>query len=142
MTYKEMRKKHQDFFNEFSKKHIICAFTDERLMEQLEEKNLKLEDICSAGVAGVFVPKDKVDDYLAVHKKIRDEEREAMKDDEFAVSAFVYEMFNHEYCINYQGDYDVLGCLGYKEEDLAKDERLNRVYNKARKQYFRECGEF
>ena len=72
-----------------------------------------------------------------------------MKDAEFAIGAFVYEMQNHEYAINrYQGDYDVLSCFcdnelefgdrkDYKDY-LTEDghEEWIALYKEARQKYF------
>lgn len=41
--------------------------------------------------------------------------REFIKDYEHAYDAFFYEMGNHEYHINYDGDWDVLSCFGLND---------------------------
>ena len=43
---------------------------------------------------------------------------EALKDEEFAEAAFLYEMDNHEYAINWSGDADVLACFNIDEKEL------------------------
>ena len=58
-------------------------------------------------------------------KRHHDETIEALKDKEFAVAAFRYEMDNHEYAINWDGDADVLGCFGLTTEDLIKMDLKN-----------------
>lgn len=50
------------------------------------------------------------------HKEIMD----TLKNKDFALAAFLYEMDNHEYAINYDGDGDVLGCFGLEADDLEK----------------------
>ena len=67
-----------------------------------------------------------------------------LKDKDFALAAFLYEMDNHEYAINYDGDRDVLGCFGLETDDLEKM-GLETVYQLARKKHFdhmREWGVF
>lgn len=69
---------------------------------------------------------------------IKDQHKEtmdALKDKDFALAAFLYEMDNHEYAINYDGDGDVLGCFGLEADDLEKM-GLETVYQLARKKHF------
>lgn len=58
--------------------------------------------------------------YNAVEKR-----REELKNDfAFHVGAFMYEMANHEYAINYyQGNWDVLSCFGNIEYDHKHDDQ-------------------
>ncbi|MBR5780402.1 MAG: hypothetical protein IKY27_00265 [Bacteroidales bacterium] len=49
-------------------------------------------------------------------------------------------MDNHEYCINYDGDGDVLGCFGLNFEDL-KEMDLELAYQLARKEHMRKAHE-
>ena len=69
---------------------------------------------------------------------------EAMKDPEFAKSAFRYEMDNHEYSINWDGDSDVLNCFGWTPESFAKvDISIQNAYLFARNEHiehFRNLG--
>lgn len=46
-----------------------------------------------------------------------------VEDYEQAYDAFFYEMGNHEYHINYEGDWDVLSCFGLKDSvcEYGKD---------------------
>ncbi len=70
---------------------------------------------------------------------------------EYQKEAFLYEMYNHEYGINWQADYDVLSIFGkikWHEDDLnAYFEELKftdlqkKAYLDAIKQYFAETAE-
>ena len=40
---------------------------------------------------------------------------------DFAEGAFLYEIGNNEYMINWQADYDVCSCFGYVEYQNNKD---------------------
>jgi hypothetical protein len=62
----------------------------------------------------------------------------------FAYEAFEYEMYNHEYPINWQGDWDVCSCFGecaYSDDKYGTDylkelgfsEAVIRQYMKAQK---------
>ena len=55
-------------------------------------------------------------------------------DDNIAYETFVYEMDNHEYAINWDGDYDVLCSLGMDKEDLEKM-GLQCIYETARREH-------
>ena len=69
---------------------------------------------------------------------------EAMKDPEFAKSAFRYEMDNHEYAINWEGDADVLSCFGWDPDTFSKvHTEIQNAYLDARKEHmehFRNLG--
>ena len=62
-------------------------------------------------------------------------------DPEFAEAAFLYEMDNHEYAINYDGDDDVLRCFGMDYEDL-RAAGLQAVYETARRKHFKNMEEW
>lgn len=83
------------------------------------------------------VDKSKVLETMKQHDK---ELREAMKDDNFAYEAFLYEMDNHEYAINWSGDEDVLGCFGMTVEDL-RALGLQCIYETARREHMRKAHE-
>lgn len=68
--------------------------------------------------------------YLDLQKKHQDE-----------MAAFLHEMYNHEYAINYDGDADVLAAFCMDENDLDKL-GLKAAYKRARRQYFKESQEW
>jgi len=63
-----------------------------------------------------------------------------MQDEEFAIDAYYYEMCNHEYGINYDGDWDVLRCFGKEKLSELSKEQL-KFYAKARQKYFKDAEE-
>lgn len=78
----------------------------------------------------------------------------AKQDDyEFMKSAFISEMWNHEYAINWQGDYDVLSVFGNIHYDRSDNDLQNyfdqldftdtqrRAYLDARREYMRKANE-
>lgn len=78
---------------------------------------------------------------------------EAMKNNyEYLKSAYLYEMHNHEYGINWQADYDTLSCFGNIEyhdcdlnayfEELKFTDLQKQAYLDARKQYFKETENY
>lgn len=120
MTYKEYTQAKQ---KEFSALPIFWAFSDNQFKDALAKRGIDIKDapqkIYRLGSSGGFYLKSDAEiirEYLA---KDRDKElHDLMEGDlEFAQEAFEYEMFNHEYPINWQGDWDVCNCLGDVEYD-------------------------
>lgn len=101
-----------------------------------------------------FDPKEKpfVDHMHALHKALA-EKRSAMESDpEYLKTAILYEMYNHEYGINWQGNWDVLSCFGpirFNESDnpvpyfdqLKWTDSQRAAFWAARRQYNQEQRE-
>lgn len=147
-TYEEVLREQQE---EFDRLPIFFAFSDKQLGEELEKRDASIEDIYSGG-GGCFWLKADADIIHAFMEK-ENPIYKYMKDPEFAESAFMYEMFNHEYGINMQRDWDVLNCFSeneieyhdsYHYEEYLKamgHEEWIEPYRKAREKYFAECEE-
>lgn len=82
-------------------------------------------------------------------KKLRTLKASVADNYEYQKSAFLYEMFNHEYAINLQADYDVISVFSYityrEDDDLNKyfddakfTDTQKRAYLAARKEYFKK----
>lgn len=133
MTYNEYKAKRQKEFDELP---IFFAFSNKQLEEALNARGLTIEDtdkIYKLGDTGGFYLKT---DAAKVRAFMCNEEsptlEELMSDHDFAVSAFRYEMDNHEYGINLQGDWDVCNCFTKKECDYG--------YDKTYVEYLTEAG--
>ena len=111
MTYQEYTKKKQEEFNALP---IFFAFSNEQFKKAMEERGLTENDtdkIYRLGDTGGFYLRTD-SEIIKAHFNKKDELEDLMKDHDFAVSAFRYEMDNHEYAINYyQGDWEVCGCF-------------------------------
>ena len=122
MTYKEYREQRQ---SEFNKLPVFFAFSNDQLERELNERGYTLDEagevLYRFGNGGFYLKKD-ADIIRAFLEKDSDEElREIMKaDKEFAAEAIEYEMLNHEYPINWQGDWDVASCFGSVEYGTDK----------------------
>lgn len=95
---------------------------------------------------------DFVAEHIALFRKL-EAAKNAMSDDlDYWRSAFKYEMANHEYAINWQGDYDVLSVFGdiqyhgHDADEVTKyfDELhftdvQRSAYWAARREYLQEC---
>lgn len=110
MTYEEYKNKKQEEFNALP---IFYAFSNEQFEEAMNERGLTLKDtdkIFKLGDTGGFYLK-KDAEVVRAYFSNKDELPELMKDRKFATEAFLYEMNNHEYAINWEGDYDVCNCF-------------------------------
>jgi len=147
MTYKEYRDKAQSEFNALP---IFWAFSNKQFKEEMEKRGLTEDDtdmIYRFGNGGFYLKSDAqiIRDYM----NKPDELPELMKVPDFAISAFEYEMHNHEYGINWQADWDVCCCFCSKEPEygddkdykdyLAEDghEEWIPFYAQARKNYYK-----
>ena len=154
ITYEEYLKQRQSEYNRLDIFYIM-AFSDKRLKERRKEEAEKrgyatadelFDNVYSLGDGG-YIPKSeapKLDEWVK-----NDKLNELMQDPEFAESAFLYEMQNHEYCINWQGNYDVLSCFGkieYVESDNPKEymkqlifsPEIENAFRRARRRYMKK----
>lgn len=147
-TYQEYRKERQNRYNTWFDKYGFYAFSDESFKEGMKRFGLGTDDNSLSkifrGPGGLFYLKEGSEEFGEwLTSDNIDELMES--DDEFAIGAFRYEMGNHEYFINSQGDWDVCSCFcacDYKEgadyRDYLKEggysEHVIELYRKARKQ--------
>lgn len=96
---------------------------------------------------GFYRPEDR--DFVSHIESLWDALHKAndpLRDYEHAKAAFKHEMFNHEYPINWQGDWDVIGCFckvqykgdGSEIEQTGWSEEVKRAYYDAAKEVRRE----
>lgn len=67
--------------------------------------------------------------------------KEALRDEEFSEAAFLYEMDNHEYAINWSADEDVLGCFSITFDDIKKM-GIENAYRRARNAHMKHAEEW
>lgn len=126
MTYKEYREEMQKKVNALP---LFFAFSEGQLKKCLEERGYALEDAAKVlyrlGNGGFYLRSDAdiIKGFFSVDHDA--ELRELMEGDhDFALEAFEYEMANHEYPINWQGDWDVCSVFGdveYAEEKGGRE---------------------
>lgn len=151
MTYKEYKKARQDEFNNLP---IFFAFSNEQFKRAMEERGLTENDVDKiyrfGDTGGFFLKKDA--DVIRNFMNKPDKLNEYMKDPEFAESAFYYEMGNHEYHINWQGDWDVCSCFGdceYLDDktyvdyltELGYTQEIINAFKLAKKRFHSDCIE-
>ncbi len=67
-----------------------------------------------------------------------EKKKEAMKDDNYVLEMFEYEMGNHEYDITHS-DMKILEVCGIDVDEFEKNARLKRLYNQAQKAFLSHC---
>lgn len=131
--YLDLKKKHHKEQSDFPMKY---AFSHEGLDKALQELDAKAEECTSITGCGDVIRKKDVPNWIAMVKKHKEELDNLMEDHDVAYEAFLYEMNNHEYAINYDGDSEVLGCFGMNEKILKKKGLLSE-YRRAQAAHYK-----
>lgn len=122
---------------------IAYAFNDEQLKEALKKLGVESTDECvTIFGSGDIVKKENALPFIEMLKcHTRIVQNKLKEDPDFAEAAFLYEMDNHEYAINMDGDDDVLRCFGMDYEDL-RNWGLQLAYEVARRKHFERMEEW
>lgn len=102
-----------------------------------------------------FKDKEFVQHCIKLHVALQEAKNNTLDNYDYWKSAFVSEMCNHEYAINWQGDYDVLSVFGNPEwrfeegkntldawfKDCEFNDLQRRAYMDARNEYYRMADE-
>ena len=130
--YLELQKAHRKELEEFP---IAYAFNGKQLEEALEKLGATKEECVSVFGHGDIVKKENVKPFIEMltrHKK--EMQDKLIADPDFAEAAFLYEMDNHEYAINWDGDEDIYGCFNI-DWDFIQKHGLQLAYNRARNKH-------
>lgn len=137
--YLELQKRHQKELEEFP---IAYAFNDKQLEEALEKLGATKEECVTVFGHGDIVRREDAKSLVKMLERHTKEVKQKLKDDpDFAEAAFLYEMDNHEYAINWSADEDVLGCFGIDWEFIRKH-GLQMAYDRARNKHMRNAEEW
>lgn len=136
--YLDLQKRQQQEFEDFP---IAYAFSEQQLTEALEKLGAEKSECVTVFGHGDVVKKKDVPALLSMMKRHTAELHEALKDKEFAEAAFLYEMDNHEYAINWDGDADVLACFSLDEKKLH-EMGLDMAYYNARRAHMKHAQEW
>lgn len=121
---------------------IAYAFSDKQLAEALEKLGAESTDECVTIMGhGDIVKKENAKPFLDMLKRHTKEMQDALLDEDFAEAAFLYEMDNHEYAINWTGDEDVLACFGLEWVDL-EEKGIIDAYYRARRKHMKHAEEW
>ena len=137
-AYVDMMKRQQQELSDFP---IAYAFNEQQLEEALIKLNATKEEGVTYMNMGDIIKRTDVPAFKRMLRRHTEELQNAMKNEEFAEAAFLYEMDNHEYAINWDGDADVLStlCLDAK---LLKEYGLENAYRRARRQHMKNAQEW
>lgn len=140
-AYLDLIEKHREEVNNFP---IAYAFNDQQLQEALVKLGVESVDECVTVFGhGDIVKRGNAKKFIDMLKRHTQEIKDAIiADKELAEAAFRYEMDNHEYAINWDGDDDVLRCFGMDYDDLVEF-NLKDAYRRARNahmKYMEELG--
>ena len=137
--YLDLKKRHEKEFEEFP---IAYAFNDKQLEEALAKLNATKEECVTVFGHGDIVKRENVKALIALLERHSDELKQKLKDDvEFAEAAFLYEMDNHEYAINWSADEDTLAAFNIDFEFIRKH-GLQMAYDSARNKHFKHAEEW
>ena len=137
--YLELKKQHEKELSEFP---IAYAFNDKQLEEALEKLGTTKEECVTVFGHGDIVKRENAKPFVKMLERHTQEIKQKLIDDvEFAEAAFLYEMDNHEYAINWTADDDTLAALGIDFEFIRKH-GLQLAYDKARDQHFKHAREW
>jgi hypothetical protein len=134
--YLDFKKRQQKEFEDFP---IAYAFNDKQLEEALEKLGATKDECVSVFGHGDIVKRENAKALIKLLERHTKELREKLKEDEeFAEAAFLYEMDNHEYAINFDGDADVLDCFSL-DWDMLRKFGLHHAYDRARRQHMKDA---
>ena len=137
--YLDFKKQQEKEFAEFP---TAYAFNDEQLEEALEKLGATKEECVTVFGHGDIVKRTDAKALVKMLERHTKELKQKLKDDpEFAYAAFLYEMDNHEYAINWTADEDVLACFSITFEDIRKW-GLQLVYDQARNQHLKNAEDW
>jgi hypothetical protein len=137
--YLDFKKRQQKEFEDFP---IAYAFNDKQLEEALEKLGATKDECVSVFGHGDIVKRENAKALIKRLERHTKELREKLKEDEeFAEAAFLYEMDNHEYAINFDGDADVLDCFSL-DWDMLRKFGLHHAYDRARRQHMKNAEEW
>ena len=137
--YLDLQRRHQKEFEDFP---IAYAFNDKQLQEALEKLGATKEECVTVFGHGDIVKRENAKPLIAMLERQSEEMLQKIKDDpEFAEAAFLYEMDNHEYAINWDGDADVLACFGLTFDKINKW-GLQMAWTRARNKHMKNAEEW
>lgn len=136
--YLDLQKRHQQELTDFP---IAYAFSDKQLEEALEKLGATKEECVTVFGHGDIVKKTNAKALIDMLHRHTQETLDALKDPDFAEAAFLYEMDNHEYAINWSGDEDVLACFNLTWEKV-QEMGLQMAWYRARDKHMEHAREW
>lgn len=137
--YLDLKKRHEQEVSNFP---VAYAFNEQQLKEALEKLGATKEECVTVFGHGDIVKRSDAKAFIAMLENHVDEIKRKLREDvEFAEAAFLYEMDNHEYAINWSADEDVLDCFCINWEFICKY-GLQMAYDGARNKHMKNAEEW
>lgn len=134
--YLDLQARHRKEFEEFP---IAYAFNDKQLEEALEKLGATKEECVTVFGHGDIVKRSNAKALIKLLGQHDKEMKQKLIDDaEFAYEAFLYEMDNHEYAINWSADEDVMAAFNISF-DFIRKHGLQMAYDRARNQHVKNA---
>lgn len=137
MDYKELKAKHEEEVNEFSKDNIIVLLgTKEEALAKLEAEGLTVEDVVNLG-AGLYLKKESVPEYNELVKRHDKEFYEYYFNNVYEVTK--YELWNYETEISLSYSYeDILTkVIGLTAEEIeANKVEIDKAIADYKKEFY------
>lgn len=138
-AYLDLKNRQQKEFEDFP---IAYAFNDKQMKEALEKLGATEEECVTVFSHGDIVKRENFKPLLDMMRRhTREMKEQLINDADFAEAAFLYEMDNHEYAINWSGDGDVLSCFSIDSKFL-KVHGLQTAYDRARNNHMQHAQEW
>lgn len=138
-AYHDLKKRHEQELNDFP---IAYAFNDTQLQEALDKLGAERSEVCTVLQIGDIVKKTDADALIKLLLRHTKELHALLRSDEkLAEEIFEYEMDNHEYAINYDGDGDVMRCLSLSDGQIKKM-GLEQAYARAQRSHFKHMEDW
>lgn len=137
-AYVELQKRHREEIDIFP---IAFAFSEEQLVEALKKLGATKEECVTLANCGDIMKKTDVPAFETMIERHKKEIYELLKNEQDAEEAFLYEMDNHEYAINWSGDEDVLECFNLNYDKLEKMGLLP-AYLRARRKHMKHAEQW
>lgn len=137
--YLDLKKRHEQEVSNFP---VAYAFNEKQLEEALEKLRATKEECVTVFGHGDIVKRTDAKAFIAMLENQVDEIKKKLREDvEFAEAAFLYEMDNHEYAINWSADEDVLDCFCINWE-FIRENGLQMAYDSARNKHMKHAEEW
>lgn len=137
-AYHDLLNKQRKEIEEFP---IAYAFSNEQLKEALEKLGVTdISECCTVCNHGDIVKKSDAKRFIEMLRRHNQEILDLLENKKLAEEIFEYEMDNHEYCINWDGDFDVLNSLGL-DEKMLEEMNLKDAYRQARYAHMKRAHE-
>lgn len=134
--YLDFKKQQEKEFAEFP---IAYAFNENQLEEALEKLGATKEECVTVFGHGDIVKREDAKALIELMGRHVGKMKQKLIDDpEFAEAAFLYEMDNHEYAINWSADEDVLDCFSINW-DFIRKHGLQMAYDSAKNKHMRNA---